>query len=131
MTNVPNRRRVVCMGRWFCGLVAATALTVGCASAASPEQVLQSTVGDGGGGASDFAGQPCVEGAACTTGNQGACGAGKVACQGGAATCVPASTTQSCYSGAAATRDVGTCKSGTQTCIGALGSCGGEVLPAA
>src|SRR5438445_412349 len=130
MTNVPNQRRVACMGRWLQGLLAAAALTVGCASAASPEQIQQSTVNDGG-STSDFAGQQCVDGAACVTGSPGACGAGKVSCQGGALTCVPASTTQACYSGPAATRDVGTCKSGTQTCIGALGTCGGEVLPAA
>lgn len=118
------------MGRWLCGLVASTALVLGCASAAPPEQVQQSTVGDGGGG-SDFAGQQCVDGADCVTGNPGTCDQGHVVCQGGVVNCVPVSTTQACYSGPAATRDIGACKSGTQTCIGSLGTCGGEVLPAA
>ncbi len=39
--------------------------------------------------------------------------------------------TQSCYTGDAATKDKGACKSGTQTCNeqGAWGPCAGEVLP--
>ncbi|MBK9265760.1 MAG: hypothetical protein IPM54_38980 [Polyangiaceae bacterium] len=38
--------------------------------------------------------------------------------------------TQSCYSGGEATKDVGECKSGTQTCVGGQwGACEGEVLP--
>ncbi|MDB4970878.1 MAG: hypothetical protein JWN44_6567 [Myxococcales bacterium] len=124
------------MGRCFYGLVVSAALVLGCASAAPPEQVQQSTVGDlgdgdGFAGASDFAGQQCVDGVDCMTGNPGSCAAGKVVCQGSSLSCVPASTTQSCYSGPAATRDIGTCKSGMQTCIGSLGACGGEVLPAA
>jgi hypothetical protein len=40
--------------------------------------------------------------------------------------------TQSCYSGAAGTAGVGTCKAGTKTCsFGAFGSCIGEVDPKA
>jgi hypothetical protein len=44
--------------------------------------------------------------------------------------CVPDVTQQSCYDGPAATRDVGACKSGTQSCVSTLGSCTGQVLPA-
>jgi len=40
--------------------------------------------------------------------------------------------TQACYTGAAVTRGVGTCKDGTKTCEnGQFGACLGEVLPAA
>jgi hypothetical protein len=42
------------------------------------------------------------------------------------------SLTQACYGGAAATRGVGECRDGAQTCAaGAWGACGGQVLPAA
>ena len=45
-------------------------------------------------------------------------------------TCTDGST-QPCYSGGAATKGVGECKAGTQTCAGgAWGACVGEVLPA-
>ena len=40
-----------------------------------------------------------------------------------APSCVPTVTTQGCYSGAANTAGVGVCRSGTQSCIGALGPC--------
>ncbi|MRG91439.1 MopE-related protein [Polyangium spumosum] len=44
-------------------------------------------------------------------------------------TCVDGQT-QPCYSGGAATKGVGACKDGTQTCAGgAWGACEGEVLP--
>ncbi|MDC0746481.1 MopE-related protein [Polyangium mundeleinium] len=46
-------------------------------------------------------------------------------------TCVDGQT-QSCYSGGAATKGVGACKDGTQTCAGGTwGPCEGETLPAA
>ncbi len=50
----------------------------------------------------------------------------------GPCTCAPGST-QSCYQGAAGTKGVGPCKSGTQTCLGdgtGYGACLGQVLPA-
>ncbi len=96
--------------------------------------------GGGDGGGSDGGGDAavpvdaapsCVEtDAGCATGSPGACGAGVLHCDGGAAVCMPLATSQPCYSGAPATRHVGVCKDGTQTCTGALGACGGDVLPA-
>jgi hypothetical protein len=80
------------------------------------------------------AGPPvCVaSAAACMTANPGACGPGTSACgDAGAPVCRPIQTTQACYTGAAGTRGVGKCKDGTQSCIGTLGACKGEVLPAA
>jgi hypothetical protein len=82
------------------------------------------------GGATD-AGQP-VCGSPCTTPNPGACATGTWVCNAsGAASCVPNVTTQSCYTGPASTSSVGICSMGTQSCIGTLGPCNGEVLPAA
>jgi len=70
--------------------------------------------------------------AACMTTNPGACGPGTSECtDAGAAVCRPAHTTQACYTGAASTRSVGSCKDGMQSCIGALGTCTGQVIPAA
>ncbi len=70
--------------------------------------------------------------AACMTTNPGECGPGTSGCDdAGASVCRPAKTTQACYTGAAGTEGVGTCKGGTQTCIGALGACKGQVVPAA
>jgi hypothetical protein len=70
--------------------------------------------------------------AACMTTNPGACGPGTSECSdGGGPICRPAHTTQACYTGAAGTQAVGTCKDGTQSCIGALGACTGQVVPAA
>ena len=51
---------------------------------------------------------------------------------GGGMVCTPGST-QACYTGPAVTKDVGLCKSGTQTCAAdgsGFGACEGEVLPA-
>jgi hypothetical protein len=75
----------------------------------------------------------CVAtGAACTTTNPGACGPGTSACDdAGTSVCVPVQSTQDCYTGPAGTQGVGTCTSGTQSCIGSLGTCDGEVVPAA
>ena len=56
---------------------------------------------------------------------------GHTFCSGNVQSCVPDATTQSCYDGPAGTAGVGACKAGTQTCIGALGSCDGQVKPAA
>jgi hypothetical protein len=70
--------------------------------------------------------------AACMTSNPGACAEGTSECDdAGAPTCRPLHTTQACYSGATGTQGVGTCKGGTQSCVGALGACTGEVVPAA
>jgi hypothetical protein len=82
-------------------------------------------LGRGGGSMS------CVDGGGCMTANPGACASGHLVCSGPAATCVPDVTTQRCYSGPAATVGVGVCKAGAQTCVGTLGSCAGEVKPAA
>jgi hypothetical protein len=87
------------------------------------EKVIHPTTGD--------AGMNCVEGKACTTKDPGDCGKGHIACSGDNPVCVANVTSQSCYSGPDGTRDVGTCKSGTQTCAGQLGTCEGEVLPTA
>ncbi len=81
----------------------------------------------------DAAPPVCVaSAAACTTTNPGACGPGTTECDdAGAPVCRPLQTTQACYTGAAGTKSVGACKGGTQSCVGALGACTGEVVPAA
>jgi hypothetical protein len=72
----------------------------------------------------------CVEtGAQCATGNPGACATGVQKCDRGVSVCVPVTTTQPCYTGAASSKGVGACKAGTQSCIGSLGPCSGQVLP--
>lgn len=130
------------MGRWFYGLVVGAALAGGCAAPTRPAEMQEQLAdgGDGafdlggGAGASDLAGLGggnCVDGASCSTGEQGACGAGHIVCSGGVASCVPDATTQACYTGPANTMGVGACKAGVQTCVGGLGSCDGQVLPAA
>ncbi|APR77107.1 Hypothetical protein A7982_02454 [Minicystis rosea] len=51
---------------------------------------------------------------------------------GGGPACEPG-TTRACYTGPASTKDVGLCKSGTETCAAdgsGYGACEGEVLPA-
>jgi hypothetical protein len=84
-------------------------------------------------GARSDAGPPvCIASAACMTANPGACGPGVSACDdAGGPVCRPVATTQACYTGASGTQDVGTCKGGTQSCVGTLGACTGEVVPAA
>jgi hypothetical protein len=115
-------------------------------SAASPD-VGNEGIGDaaGEGGAPDAEGFDAADGqveagppvciasaAACMTGNPGACGPGASACDdGGAAVCRPLQTTQPCYTGPAGTQGVGSCEGGRQSCVGALGACTGQVLPAA
>jgi hypothetical protein len=136
------------MTRWALLLVAVSAAALLPAGCASP---LAATGGDdlgAGPGGDDLAGidphgtdlagadfalpaGDCHAGTACATGNPGDCASGHVVCSGGVATCMPDVTTQSCFDGPAAKRDVGVCKSGTQSCIGTLGECKGELLPAA
>jgi hypothetical protein len=108
------------------------ALAAGCAAAAPPEEVQAQTGGDsdmsGGGPVVDN----CTDGDSCDTGSPGDCSMGHAVCNGNPqGTCVPNGTTQTCYDGPASTMGVGVCKGGMQTCIGALGSCDGEVKPAA
>ncbi len=74
----------------------------------------------------------CIESdAGCLTGSPGACSDGILHCDGGVAVCEAVTTTESCYSADAATRNTGICHDGTQTCTGTLGACTGEVDPAA
>ena len=124
------------MGRWYHGLLLATALAAGCASAARPDELSQPGTGDNADLAGvDLAGgtvvDNCTDGAACSTNDPGDCSMGHAVCNGNVQTCVPDATTQSCYDGPAGTAGVGACKAGTQTCISSLGSCDGEVKPAA
>jgi hypothetical protein len=56
---------------------------------------------------------------------------GHAFCSGNVLSCVPDATTQRCYDGPPNTMNKGVCKPGMQTCIGALGSCDGQVTPAA
>jgi hypothetical protein len=107
------------------------ALAAGCAAAATPEEVSQHQNGDGADLGGGVIVDNCVDGGSCTTGNPGDCANGHAVCSGDVQSCVPDVTTQGCYSGPAGTAGVGACKQGTQTCIGAPGSCDGEVLPAA
>ncbi|MDY0000163.1 MAG: CAP domain-containing protein, partial [Polyangia bacterium] len=52
-------------------------------------------------------------------------------CEGGTGNCVNGET-RPCYTGSAATRGVGACQDGTETCVGGTwGSCAGQVLPSA
>src|SRR5262245_58821302 len=67
-------------------------------------------------------------GAPCTTGNPGLC-SGDHRDSGG--NCLPDQTTQPCYSGPMNTAGVGICKAGSQSCIGTLGPCENQVVPAA
>jgi hypothetical protein len=88
---------------------------------------------DAGTGQNDIdadAGPTCVENdASCASGSPGACGDGVIMCEGGAPVCVPRVTTQPCYDDDGGTQNKGVCKGGTQTCVGTLGTCMGEVLP--
>lgn len=136
MTIVPNVRILAAMGRLAYGLVLAAAFAAGCASAAAPDEQTQN-VGDNADLAGvDLAGgmvvDNCMPNQACTIpGNPGDCAMGTTFCSGDVQSCVPNATTQSCYDGPPGTRNKGICKPGTQTCIGSLGSCDGEVKPAA
>ena len=135
MTIVPNVRILAAMGRWCYGLVLMAAFAAGCASAATPQESMQQSTGDTDLGGIDLAGgmvvDNCMSNRACTTTNPGDCAMGMTFCSGNVQSCVPNVTTQRCYDGPAGTANVGVCKPGTQTCIGSLGSCDGEVKPAA
>jgi hypothetical protein len=79
---------------------------------------------DGGGFASDGA-PPGDAGVACNATSEDLQGCN----------CPQAGTTRACYTGDPKTRNVGTCKDGTQTCVAqnefaTWGPCNGEVLPA-
>jgi hypothetical protein len=74
---------------------------------------------------------PCTPGQVCMTDNPGACMAGHTTCMGNTFTCVPDATEQPCYRGVPTTLGVGICKAGTQSCVGGLGPCMGEVVPTA
>lgn len=88
---------------------------VGCASAEK---------GSGGVG-----GNGCTAGVACTTNDPGACAKGHTACSNNTSVCMPDVTEQSCYGADPATQNKGICHSGMQSCVGALGTCTGVVLP--
>lgn len=83
--------------------------------------------------ATDQASNGCAgQGTACPTGYPGACAAGTLTCSGGTTlVCTPNTTTQPCYSGPSGTDGHGACHGGTQSCVGTLGACTGEVTPAA
>lgn len=74
----------------------------------------------------------CVGGGTvCSSSNPGKCDTGTVTCDGKRAMCTPDSMVQDCYTGPAGTAGVGVCASGAQSCIGILGECQGQILPAA
>jgi hypothetical protein len=114
------------------GLVLVALVSVGCVPAAL---TLGPTVDDASDDASDAAdvavdSSLCAGDTCCDSGNPGACAAGLRVASGGLAACVPLASTQPCYTGAVVTRDVGACHAGTQSCVGSLGPCTGEVTPA-
>jgi hypothetical protein len=85
---------------------------------------------DSGAEAEAEAAPVCVENdAGCASANPGACASGILRCDGGASVCEPLQSMQPCYSGPSSTRSVGNCHDGTQSCIGTLGACTGEVDP--
>jgi hypothetical protein len=93
---------------------------------------LDAETGETADARSDAAPPVCIASAACMTTNPGACGPGISKCDdAGVPVCRPVETTQTCYTGASGTQGVGTCKGGTQSCVGTLGACTGEVVPAA
>ena len=92
------------------------------------------TSGRDGGGSADSgedAGPSCIDDdAGCSTGYPGLCNGGNHHCLAdGGSICVPLYDTQPCYTGPATTRNKGICRDGTQSCVGELGTCTGEVLP--
>jgi hypothetical protein len=71
----------------------------------------------------------CTGGAVCTTNDPGACAKGHVVCSNNTSTCMPDVSTQSCYGADPETQNKGICHAGTQSCVGTLGMCTGNVLP--
>jgi hypothetical protein len=69
-------------------------------------------------------------GSMCSSANPGKCDPGIVTCQGTLAMCTPNTVVQDCYDGPPGTAGVGICASGQQSCIGILGPCNGQVVPA-
>ena len=69
-------------------------------------------------------------GSVCSSSNPGKCDPGIVTCSGTLAMCTPNSTLQDCYDGPGGTAGVGICATGQQACIGILGPCNGQILPA-
>lgn len=86
-----------------------------------------------------LAGAPSCAGGSDTENNttgatqgSGGSGGGGDGGAGGSSACTPGETAP-CYTGPASSKDVGTCKTGTQTCAedgSSFGACEGEVLPA-
>jgi hypothetical protein len=72
----------------------------------------------------------CDDNTCCDSGSPGACSAGVLVLGDEVAACIPQTFTQPCYTGEAGTNGVGACHGGTQSCVGALGPCNGEVTPA-
>ena len=131
MTIVPNVRILAAMGRSVYGLVVSAAFAAGCAAAAPSTDVSQNSTGDPVDLAGGVVVSNCMDGGSCSTGNSGDCSMGHAVCSGDVQSCVPDVTTQRCYDGPPGTMNKGVCMAGTQTCIGALGTCDGEVKPAA
>jgi hypothetical protein len=131
MTIVPNVFILAAMGRWVYGLVVSAVFAAGCAAAAPSTDVSQNSTGDPVDLAGGVVVSNCMDGGSCSTGNPGDCSMGHAVCSGDVQSCVPDVTTQRCYDGPPGTVNKGVCKPGTQTCIGSLGTCDGEVKPAA
>jgi hypothetical protein len=101
------------------------------ASSRDDASVNEVDASDGAVDASDAAvADYCATNACCDSGSPGACAAGVQVLGGDAAICVPLAIMQPCYTGEAGTRGVGACHDGTQSCVGSLGRCSGEVVPA-
>lgn len=98
--------------------------------------LLLVAVASGGGCASSTKGATgglgdCKAGDVCTTTNPGACAKGHTVCGAdGTPTCMPDVTTQPCYTGEPETTNRGACHGGMQSCIGTLGACMNQQLPA-
>ena len=125
------------------GLAIPTVLMLGIAGAGCATEVTPpGSGGAGGSGASGGSGGSGAEGGAggstCTPGTE-ICDKQDNDCDGvvdnvadlpGGCACTVGDT-QDCYSGAAGTEGLGTCKKGSQSCEdGAWGACTGEVIPA-
>ena len=107
------------------GLVVVALASAGCIPAGL-------TLASNGGDASDATVETsaCPDDSCCDSGNPGACATGELIVDGGVAACVALASTQPCYTAEAGTNGVGACHAGTQSCVGSLGPCSGEVTPA-